>query len=87
MNEITKIASCLISLRKEMLYLIKEEIDYIIDNNVKDKIKIENIFDRLLDCCFDEENILYYNKLCTYYGLIDEDGEKYYRKQLKINNK
>ncbi len=73
----------IISLKQNMFKLIKDDVDYIIKNNIKDKMLIERTLDYLLECCYNDESIKYYKSLCEYYELIDKDGGLFYKKELK----
>ena len=72
------------------LMIVKNEIEYIINNNIISQIKIESVFDKLLDLTYwygsDIESLFY--KFIEYYKNINNevcnDYEKYYKKILKF---
>lgn len=80
-KEFIDLVNQLVTLKKEMFNSIKNNVDYIIINNIRDKQYIENTLDNLFECCYDDESISYYNKLCQYYELVDKEGSKFYRKE------
>ena len=81
-NDIETILKELKSLAKESLPIFSSMVDDIIIWNCKDENHIELTLDRLLDFCFDDENLLLYKKLCRYYLTINpiatEDYVKFY---------
>lgn len=69
---------------------VRDEILYIINNNIIDENIIEHIFDRLLDLVYwygDELNELYF-KFLDYYKIINNEASKDYKLHyLEICNK
>ena len=65
-------------LAEETQYLAKTantqfgfEVSDIIHNKIVDPKQIENLLDRILDFCFDEDVLLQFKRLCRYYYYID----------------
>lgn len=81
-NNIESIVKELKSLSENNLEIFTNIVDDIIISNSKDEKNIELILDRLLDFCYDDENLLLYKKLCRYYLTINpiatEDYVKFY---------
>lgn len=50
--------------------MLKEEAEFVIENNIKDESRIEMILDNLLELCEDEKALLLYRKVCRYYYSI-----------------
>ncbi len=82
-DNFSEFGKLIISLKQNMFNLIKDNVDYIMKNNIEDKMQIERTLDYLLECCYNDESIKYYNSLCEYYGLIDKDGGLFYKKELE----
>lgn len=88
-DDFKKIALEISYLQCKNLKIIKDEINFIINNNITNQNKIEFIFDKLLDLAFwygDDVNNLFY-KLYDYYKNLNvevcKDYESYYMKILK----
>lgn len=79
MNLFNKLIEC----KVKGFNLIKNDVDYIINNNIVDRDYIEHTLDYLFDFCYDEESELYYYKLCDYYKNIDKKGATFYLKLFK----
>jgi hypothetical protein len=81
-NNIKSIVKELNTLSKSNLEIFTNIVDDIIVSNSKDEKHIELTLDRLLDFCYDDENLLLYKKLCRYYLTINpiatEDYVKFY---------
>ena len=81
-NNIKSIVQELNTLSKTNLERFTNIVDDIIVSNSKDEKHIELTLDRLLDFCYDDENLLLYKKLCRYYLTINpiatEDYVKFY---------
>ncbi|WP_273225280.1 hypothetical protein [Geosporobacter ferrireducens] len=58
-------------LASRALEYFEPEVHEIIESRCCDKQKIEELLDRLLDYCFNEQILLLYRKLCRYYYQID----------------
>ena len=82
-KELFNLINNLVQLQKNCFALMKPRVDYIISNNIVDKIEIEHLLDALLNICYDDESIKYYYKLCDYYDSIDKESSNFYRKELK----
>lgn len=82
LNDIESIVKELNALSKSNLEIFTNIVDDIIVSNSKDEKYIELTLDRLLDFCYDDENLLLYKKLCRYYLTINpiatEDYVKFY---------
>ena len=57
----------LIMLKKEKHKILKSEVEYIINNSVKNEVKIQNTLDELFDLCEEDDGLLLYRRLCRYY--------------------
>ena len=67
-------------LQEESLSIVISDIDFIIKNNVKDKNKIENLLDKLLNIgmLVDVDDVYY--KFLDYYKTINKYNAEEYRK-------
>lgn len=82
-QKILELVQQMIDLKKTMFQLVQGEVEEIIERKIQDRNKIERTLDALLDCYYDEESMQYYIRLCEYYGTINPEGEKIYKKFLK----
>jgi hypothetical protein len=80
LNDIESIVKELNALSKSNLEIFTNIVDDIIKSNSKDEKYIELTLDRLLDFCFDDENVLLYKKLCRYYLTINQKATEDYVK-------
>ena len=82
MSSIKELANKIHALQKEAvkqtLALYKPEIEYVLNNKVQDSNTIERILDALLDVAFDDEILILYKKLCSYYYNTDKEGTAFY---------
>ena len=67
------------NLERFLLQQLKDEVNYIIDNNVKDRQHIEKILDQLLNIQFVDTSEEFYN-LCSYYETLDKENALTYKK-------
>ena len=98
-QELYDIWKSIIDLDKQRYFIIKDEIEDIIRNNLSDNMQIERKLDEMLDILLFYENddtILTFRKLCKYYFDINPqatvDYINYYREQndpedVKFGNK
>lgn len=57
---------------RQKYLMLKEEAEFVIENNIKDERRIEWILDNnLLELCEDEKALLLYRKICRYYYSIN----------------
>ena len=76
--EISEITHNLKELTKKAQLYYSNEVESIINYNVKDKSRIEALLDLILDFCFDKDILLIYKKLVRYYYNIDENAAIFY---------
>lgn len=72
--EINEISKSIVELNKQKYVMIKDEIDVIIRNNIKNERNIERVLDEMLDILSfykTEETLLTFKKLCRYYFNIN----------------
>ena len=69
--QLLKLCKELSLLWKQKYLMLKEEAEFVIENNIKDEIRIERILDNLLELCEDEKALLLYRKVCRYYYSIN----------------
>lgn len=86
----------LIALQEQKYRLGENEINFIIKNNIKDVNRIERAIDEILEFLEDEEALLLFRRICSYYVKINPqatlDYINYYIKEydpqkLKFGNK
>lgn len=87
-KELHYLIKSVIDLNKKRYLIIKDEIDYIINNNIKNENQIERKLDEMLDILSFYENddtLLTFRKLCKYYFNINPratvDYINFYREQ------
>ena len=68
-------------LQEQKYRLAENEINFIIKNNIKDDNRIERAIDEILEFLDDEEALLLFRKICSYY-IAEYDPQK-----LKFGNK
>jgi hypothetical protein len=73
-QRIGKLAEVLKNLARQAKSLNSVEVDAIINDKIRDSMRIERCLDRMLDFCFDEEMLFVYKKLCRYYFDIDPEA-------------
>jgi hypothetical protein len=73
-QRIGKLAEVLNNLARQAKSLNSVEVDAIINDKIRDSMRIERCLDRMLDFCFDDEMLLLYKKLCRYYFDIDPEA-------------
>jgi len=78
LSDIETIVKEITSLSKDSLVMFTKMVDDIISSNCKDEKHIELTLDRLLDFCYDDENLLLYKKLCRYYLTINPKATQEY---------
>lgn len=59
------------TLANRALECLEPEVHEIVGSRCCNKQKIEELLDRLLDYCFNEQILFLYRKLCRYYNQID----------------
>lgn len=69
-------------LKKMAFFTIKDNVDYIIEQEIKDTRFIEEMLDNLINYIYDDESLNYYLRLCNYYEKIDREGSNFYLKLL-----
>lgn len=81
-NNIFKIAEKINALHQEMirqaLDIYEPEIEEIIRMNIKDKQRIEQALDQLLEVAFDDNILHLFKKLCRHLYFIDKQAAVFY---------
>ena len=73
-EELYDMCSNILDLHRQRFIILKNEIENIIENNIKDDIYIQRKLDELLDVLLFYENddtLLVFKKLCKYYFSIN----------------
>ena len=65
-------------LQEQKYRLAENEINFIIKNNIKDDNRIERAIDEILEFLDDEEALLLFRKICTYYIKLNPKATLYY---------
>ncbi len=65
-------------LQEQKYRLAENEINFIIKNNIKDKNRIERAIDEILEFLEDDEALLLFRRICSYYVRIDPEATMYY---------
>lgn len=98
-QELYDMCKTIIDLNKQKYVIVKDEIEKIIRNNIKDEMYIQRKLDEMLDILLFYENddsLLLFRKLCKYYFSINPQVIaqyiNYYREQndpdgVKFGNK
>lgn len=76
-KDIKDMCNSLIELNKQRFAIVKYEVEYILENNIKDKRYIEHQLDELLEVLLiseTEEALEIFKKLCRHYYKIDRDA-------------
>ena len=73
-------------IEKGYLKELREEVNYIKNNNVSDLKYIESTLDNIMSISFLDTHSLFY-ELCNYYDNIDEECSNEYRLMYKEINK
>lgn len=68
------------ALKNQMYQICLNDINDVINHNIKDKKRIEFIFDHLLDFYFDEAVMSLFWQLINYVETFDQEMVKDYRK-------
>lgn len=63
---------------RQTLAFYKPEVDLIVRMKIKDKARIEQALDQMLDVAFDENVLKLFKKLCRHYYFIDPRGAAFY---------
>ena len=83
-------------LQEQKYRLAKNEINFIIKNNIKDDNRIERSIDEILEFLDDEEALLLFRRICSYYIKFNPQAtlhyinyyiEEYDPQKLKFGNK
>lgn len=88
-EELYDMCSNILDLHRQRFIIIKNEIENIIDNNIKDDIYIQRKLDELLDVLLFYENddtLLVFRKLCKYYFSINPQATVRYINFYKEQN-
>lgn len=98
-EEIYNICKSIIDINKQKFEILKDEIEFIIRNNIKDEMYIQRKLDELLDVLLfyeNEDTLLLFRKLSKYYfGInpqVTADYINFYKEQndpdgIKFGNK
>ena len=65
-------------LQEQKYRLAENEINFIIKNNIKDDNRIERAIDEILEFLDDEEALLLFIKICSYYIKLNPKATLYY---------
>ena len=65
-------------LQEQKYRLAENEINFIIKNNIKDDNRIERAIDEILEFLDDEEALLLFRKICSYYIKLNQKATLYY---------
>lgn len=83
-------------LQEQKYRLAESEINFIIKNNIKDDNRIQRAIDEILEFLDDDEALLLFRKICSYYIKINPEEtmhyidyyiEEYDPQKLKFGNK
>ena len=79
-------------LQEQKYRLAENEINFIIKNNIKDDNRIERAIDEILEFLDDEEALLLFRRICSYYIKFNQQAtlhyiEEYDPQKLKFGNK
>lgn len=81
-NEIIAFAGQLQTVQKEAadrtFIVYGSEVNALLRLQIKDKQRIENILDRLLDVAFDDRVLKLFKQLCRHYYFIDPQAAAFY---------
>lgn len=66
-NKSTEVFQKLVMLKNEKYKILKLEVEYIINNNENNEVKIQNTLDELFELCEEDDGLLLYRRLCRYY--------------------
>ena len=65
-------------LQEQKYRLAESEINVIIKNNIKDKNRIERAIDEILEFLENDEALLLFRRICSYYIKINLEATMYY---------
>ena len=65
-------------LQEQKYRLAENEINFIIKNNIKDDNRIERAIDEILEFLDDEEALLLFRKICSYYIKLNPKDTLHY---------
>ena len=65
-------------LQEQKYRLAENQINFIIKNNIKDDNRIERAIDEILEFLDDEEALLLFRKICSYYIKLNPKATLYY---------
>ncbi len=82
-KEIRQLATHTSQLGKRAVGLFAIEVTNIIRANSDNCGQIEQLLDRMLDFCFDDEILVWYKKLCRYYYEINPNSTVSYIRSYK----
>ena len=88
-EELYDMCSNILDLHRQRFIILKNEIENIIENNIKDDIYIQRKLDELLDVLLFYENddtLLVFKKLCKYYFSINPQATVRYINFYKEQN-
>lgn len=88
-EELYDMCSNILDLHRQRFIILKNEIENIIENNIKDDIYIQRKLDELLDVLLFYENddtLLVFRKLCKYYFSINPQATVRYINFYKEQN-
>ena len=65
-------------LQEQKYRLSESEINFIIKNNIKDKNRIERAIDEILEFLENDEALLLFRRICSYYIKINPEATLHY---------
>ena len=65
-------------LQEQKYRLAESEINFIINNNIKDANRIEGAIDEILEFLEDEEALVLFRKICNYYIILNPQATLHY---------
>lgn len=65
-------------LQKQKYRLAESEINFIIKNNIKDDNRIQRAIDEILEFLENDEALLLFRRICSYYIKINPEATMYY---------
>ena len=65
-------------LQEQKYRLAENEINFIIKNNIKDNNRIERAIDEILEFLNDEEALMLFRKICSYYIKLNQQATLHY---------
>ncbi|MCL2383686.1 MAG: hypothetical protein FWC79_06115 [Oscillospiraceae bacterium] len=84
-KELYSLVKKVVEIRDQKYDIVKNEVNYILKNKVKEDMRIQRTLDILFEFCEENEGLLLYKKLCKYYYDINQivtiDYIRYYKEE------